>query len=718
LSTTVEEGIASNHPAADQPVEADGIPDDAPAKPSLEVDVTPPPPQLPRRLKRLRRLTEEPEEVPEDCKQAPAKLGCEQQESLAEPAEPAAEAAAEAAAGPRRSQRLRDRAGRGRKSSKALRARANEPEQNEVRPPAEASPERPPPRQSRQSRFDDEESDEEDAQEFAQCLRGSQSAGSSRASRSLGSDEDPEVSTWRDDLAGRWADTRPSAAFSLAFLDGAKIRALPAKCRLAGYPIYDPAGKVNLPLLLGAHKQLLAQGSSSSEARQVGWLARQALALELIDDSQLKRGRLVVLGKGPARKKAKLTTLVPLQEIKWPQKKKATKAPRRKPDGALFSEDEDSEDSELQRAVEQESLLQKLREQLRESMKKSEARRLQASSASVDIKKVKEAALAPRLSFDLYAPEEDDPDADVLEVLPPEGVCRGSLLREEVQRQLFAAAAKGLVVEEPKKEPAAPPEAEGTGGAPQVSEASSSKVQEQQPKKPEASKPQSLAPEASLPRSESSPTKGRGLVPEASLPRSEGAPKQSSPTKGRGLVPEASLPRSEGAPKQSSPTKGRGLVPEESRGSVSSRSVTSSFFRPDSEEEDPPEEEEEASLSESSDLEDMVTMNLKKRRRPTKEALQYREEWAQKLRDAKILGKEYLDSILSKEDFIKAQKAKYKPQAKAQDDRRSMASEKAVLWLRGDEDDFEDLFRGLRPKKEKKPSFLNDYRPPPVKQRK
>jgi len=715
LSTTVEEGIASNHPAADQPVEADGIPDDAPAKPSLEVDVTPPPPQLPRRLKRLRRLTEEPEEVPEDCKQAPAKLGCEQQESFAEPAEPAAEAAAEAAAGPRRSQRLRDR---------ALRARANEPEQNEVRPPAEASPERPPPRQSRQSRFDDEESDEEDAQEFAQCLRGSQSAGSSRASRSLGSDEDPEVSTWRDDLAGRWADTRPSAAFSLAFLDGAKIRALPAKCRLAGYPIYDPAGKVNLPLLLGAHKQLLAQGSSSSEARQVGWLARQALALELIDDSQLKRGRLVVLGKGPARKKAKLTTLVPLQEIKWPQKKKATKAPRRKPDGALFSEDEDSEDSELQRAVEQESLLQKLREQLRESMKKSEARRLQASSASVDIKKVKEAALAPRLSFDLYAPEEDDPDADVLEVLPPEGVCRGSLLREEVQRQLFAAAAKGLVVEEPKKEPAAAPEAEGTGGTPQVSEASSSKVQEQQPKKPEASKPpQSLAPEASLPRSEgapeqSSPTKGRGLVLEASLPRSEGAPKQSSPTKGRGLVPEASLPRSEGAPKQSSPTKGRGLVPEESRGSVSSRSVTSSFFRPDSEEEDPPEEEEEASLSESSDLEDMVTMNLKKRRRPTKEALQYREEWAQKLRDAKILGKEYLDSILSKEDFIKAQKAKYKPQAKAQDDRRSMASEKAVLWLRGDEDDFEDLFRGLRPKKEKKPSFLNDYRPPPVKQRK
>ncbi|CAE7241214.1 MTERFD1 [Symbiodinium sp. CCMP2592] len=658
-----------------------GIRDDAPAKLSLELDVTPPPPQLPRRLKRLRRLTEEePEEVPEDCKQAPAKLGCGQEEPFAEPAEPAAEVAAEAAAGPRRSQRLRDR---------ALRARANEPEQREVRPQAEASPERPPPRQTRQSRFDDEESDEEDAQEFAECLRGSQSGGSSRASRSLGSDEDPEVSTWRDDLAGRWADTRPSAAFSLAFLDGARIRALPAKCRLAGYPIFDPAGKVNLPLLLGAHKQLLAQGSSSSEARQVGWLARQALALELIDDSQLKRGRLVVLGKGPARKKAKLTTLVPLQEIKWPQKKKATKAPRRKPDGALFSEDEDSEDSELQRAVEQESLLQKLREQLRESMKKSEARRLQASSASVDIKKVKEAALAPRLSFDLYAPEEDDPDADVLEVLPPEGVCRGSLLREEVQRQLFAAAAKALVVEEPKKEPAAAPEADGAGGAPEVPEASSSKVQEQQPTKLEAS-----------------------------LPRSAGAPKQSSPTKGRGLVPEASLPRSEGAPKQSSPTKGRGLVPEESRGSVSSRSVTSSFFRPDSEEEDPPEEEEEASLSESSDLQDMVTMNLKKRRRPTKEALQYREEWAQKLRDAKILGKEYLDSVLSKEDFIKAQKAKYKPQAKAQDDRRSMASEKAVLWLRGDEDDFEDLFRGLRPKKEKKPSFLSDYRPPPVKQRK
>lgn len=633
VAASVEEGAASNPPVADPPVEADGIREDAPATPSLEVDVTPPPPQLPRRLKRLRRLTEE---VPEDCKEAPAKLECEQQEPFAEPAE--------AAPGPRRSQRIR-----------AMRARASEPERTEM-PPAEVSPERPPGRQTRQSRFDDEESDGEDAQEFAQCLRGSQSGGSTRAARSLGSDEDPEVSAWRDDLAGRWADQRPSAAFSHAFLDGPKLRALPSKCRLAGFPVFDTAGKVNLPLLLGAHKQLLAQGSSSSEARQVGWLARQALALELIDDSQLKRGRLVVLGKGPARKKAKLTTLVPLQEIKWPQKKKAKKAPRTKPDGALFSEDEDSEDSELQRAIDQEEMLQKLRDSLRESVKKSEARRLQASAASVDIKKVKEAALAPRLSFDLYAPEEEDPDADVLEVLPPEGVCRASLLREEVQRQMFAAAAKGLVTEDANKEPAAAPEAEGTEGA------------------AEASKPQRLA-------------------------------------------PEASLPRSDGAPKQSSPTKGRGLVPEESRGSVSSRSVTSSFFRPDSEEEDPPEEEEdEESLSEASTLEDMVNMDLKKRRRPTKEALQHREEWAQKLRDAKILGKEYLDSILSKEDFIKAQRAKRKPQAKA-DTGRSMASEKAVLWLRGDEDDFEDLFGGLRPKKKEKKVSCLDYRPPPVKQR-
>ncbi|CAE7336399.1 MTERFD1, partial [Symbiodinium sp. CCMP2456] len=562
VAASLEEGVASNPPVAD---------------PSVEVDVTPPPPQLPRRLKRLRRLNEEAEEVPEDCKQPPAKLECEQKEPCAEPAE--------AAPGPRRSQRLRDR---------AMRARASEPERTEM-PAAEASPERPKSRQTRQSRFDDEESDGEDAQEFAQCLRGSESGGSTRAARSLGSDEDPEVSAWRDDLAGRWADKRPSAAFSLAFLDGTKIRALPSKCRLAGFPIFDTAGKVNLPLLLGAHKQLLAQGSSSSEARQVGWLARQALALELIDDSQLKRGRLVVLGTGPARKKAKLTTLVPLQEIKWPQKKKAKKAPRTKPDGALFSEDEDSEDSELQRAIEQEEMLQKLREQLRESVKKSEARRLQASAASVDIKKVKEAALAPRLSFDLYAPEEDNPDADVLEVLPPEGVCRASLLREEVQRQIFAAAAKGLVTEDANKEPAAAPEAEGTEGAAE-----------------EASVPHAAGaeatPQAELPSSEAS----------ESLPAEQkSCAKASKPQR---LAPEASLPRSDGAPKQSSPTKGRGLVPEESRGSVSSRSVTSSFFRPDSEEEDPPEEEEddEESLSEASTLEDMVNMDPKPRRRPTK----------------------------------------------------------------------------------------------------
>ncbi|OLQ10463.1 mTERF domain-containing protein 1, mitochondrial [Symbiodinium microadriaticum] len=391
----------------------EGIRVDAPATPSLEVDVTPPPPQLPR--------------------------------PFAEPAE--------AAPGPRRSQRIRDAAEQmviwvmqaselTDVRERAMRARASEPERTEM--------------QTRQSRFDDEESDGEDAQELPdlqlttmewQAMWSKLPRCSTRAARSLGSDEDPEVSAWRDDLAGRWADQRAirglkfqsQALVDLRYRESKQalgtvfvlsFRGVQGRCRLAGFPVFDTAGKVNLPLLLGAHKQLLAQGSSSSEARQVGWLARQALALELIDDSQrparsdgvgtarlfvedvwkgqaalvatlvsmfmrLKRGRLVVLGKGPARKKAKLTTLVPLQEIKWPQKKKAKKAaraPRTKPDGALFSEDEDSEDSELQRAIDQEEMLQKLRDSLRESVK------LLGFFSS------KEAALAPRLSFDLYAP--------------------------------------------------------------------------------------------------------------------------------------------------------------------------------------------------------------------------------------------------------------------------------------------------------------------------
>lgn len=116
------------------------------------------------------------------------------------------------------------------------------------------------------------------------------------------------------------------------------------------------------------------------------------------------------------------------EEVPWP----APKKPRR---------GDDDEDSEVERALRQEELLQRMRN----SVEKGRLR-MQQSSTDVDVRAIKEAALAPRLSFDWPDSQEHEGEECILEVLPPEEVDPRQLLKEQLDYQRRRELAKGLVV--------------------------------------------------------------------------------------------------------------------------------------------------------------------------------------------------------------------------------------------------------------------------------
>ncbi|CAE8686778.1 unnamed protein product, partial [Polarella glacialis] len=316
-------------------------------------------------------------------------------------------------------------------------------------------------------------------------------SGRKRNATEIGSDCDPEIAGWRRDLEDRWseaAEPRPVAAFSKELCEPEVVRKLPAENFLAGLPIFDDAGKVCIPLLLGAHKKLLADSnagsgcSASADARHVGWLARQARVLGLFDDRELKNGCLGRCSKAAvaanSRNRISPNVLIAEHQVRFPVRQAAKKKTTAASGGAesqsqevaqsadggsketLFSVDENAQD-EAERLWRRKQAMAALKS--RSDLRKDQigAR----SSHDLDMRQVTSAIFAPSLSFDLSERGEDDEpgSGEELEVSFPADSShrnsRRSLLQAQLQKSLRTAMAKGLVPEPARGFVAAPPAA-------------------------------------------------------------------------------------------------------------------------------------------------------------------------------------------------------------------------------------------------------------------
>jgi len=320
-----------------------------------------------------------------------------------------------------------------------------------------------------------EESSDEGAQALSRSIdmaAGGGSSGMSRTSRrrlavDLGTDADPEVSLWSKDLEERWANAsepRPAAAFSVDHCSVEAMRKLPPESKLAGEIVFDAMGKVNLPLLLGAHKKFLTDFNihaipPSTAARQVGWLARQAKRIGLIDDFELRNGRLGKRKPGePKWSQSAAELLIPEQEVRFPVRQKKDRVDGQRSEAK--AEGDGSQNSDLFSDEEGEDQVERfLRRKQAVAALKSRNDGRQAhikaiTSHGVNMQDMKSALLAPSLSFDFSANEEEDKEdasGDELEVSIPEEKIekprkdsRRHLLKEQLQKKLRMAMAKTL----------------------------------------------------------------------------------------------------------------------------------------------------------------------------------------------------------------------------------------------------------------------------------
>eukprot|EP00930_Biecheleria_cincta_P028383 TRINITY_DN19811_c0_g1_i1.p1 TRINITY_DN19811_c0_g1~~TRINITY_DN19811_c0_g1_i1.p1 ORF type:complete len:997 (+),score=202.44 TRINITY_DN19811_c0_g1_i1:64-3054(+) len=315
---------------------------------------------------------------------------------------------------------------------------------------------------------DAEESSGEGAKALSHSIKASRGGVETRARKrlavALGTDEDPEVQAWSQDLEDRWmnsSEPRPTAAFSMEAQGLEVLRRLSSANYLAGCPVFDDDGKVNIPWLLGAHKQLLTElhagggdntKTRSPQARQVGWLARMALSLGLIDDAQLRNGRL---GRSkqvtqPVAKRSKSCPdfLVAETEIRFPSRPGTT---RSKTSDLDEGGDEAAEEDDIERFV-------KRRQAMAALKSRNEGRQAQIgarSSSHVNMQDVTGKILAPGFSFDWNAKndgESEDESGDGLEVALPKAesssTSRRKLLKEQLQKKVRMVMAKGLTTNE------------------------------------------------------------------------------------------------------------------------------------------------------------------------------------------------------------------------------------------------------------------------------
>lgn len=271
----------------------------------------------------------------------------------------------------------------------------------------------------------------------------------------LGTSADPEVPDWGVGLEERRdANGDLRTAFSNARVLAADIRRLPGASFLSGRPVFDSRGKVNIHLLLAAHRELVlaSTGELDADARHIGYLARRACGLGLVSQDQVRHGRT----KGSQRqdrgdRPARVLTGAE-DELRFPSRPQAQKrsAPASQDGADLFGDAED----DFERCV-------KRRQAMIDLVTRNNSRRAavmhSVSSDSLDIGKVRDQLLAPKLSFDLSERDPGDGDSDDgglgLEIqMPATSVASGAragakrgLLRQQLLQSLSKRRAHDLV---------------------------------------------------------------------------------------------------------------------------------------------------------------------------------------------------------------------------------------------------------------------------------
>lgn len=273
-------------------------------------------------------------------------------------------------------------------------------------------------------------------------------AGRKVRAKDLGHDDDAEVEDWEDDLRKRRTGGLPetSSAFSSEPCNVRVVRGLPASSSLAGFPVFLANGQVSLQLLLGAHYQLQfsvgAGQVASPDVRHIGYLARLAVSLGLVTDTELQRGRARTSHSDALDEPSKLLLVAQGKELRFPSRPPAAQAAASK-EKELFG---DEDDPEVERFAKRQRTVDELKSRLAGRQTRITAR----SSHDLDLNQVRTALLAPSLSFDIQnRPENSSDEEDGLEVGAPESEMQGfgarrGLLREQLLQSWSKITAQKL----------------------------------------------------------------------------------------------------------------------------------------------------------------------------------------------------------------------------------------------------------------------------------
>lgn len=271
------------------------------------------------------------------------------------------------------------------------------------------------------------------------------------------------VEAWEKDLLTRGAaaarlfelDDDPSecrrVAFTTAKASVKELRYLPRTCFLSGLPVFGGDSRVNLQLLLGARRQLLSSGGVpgshlSPESQQIFWLAAQAYDLDLVDATELRRGRMRQQqrrrgrdGATASSPRARPVVVVEAHgHVRFPQRKKDHGAAPA--EGSSEEEQVGGEEDEIERFKRRYQTIAALKKRAVEK----QAEIVAGKSHALDLETVKKELFAPTLSFDWVDRQgaASDSEGEGLEVEAPTLQNQRSSLRSLYDEHLRRAVSR------------------------------------------------------------------------------------------------------------------------------------------------------------------------------------------------------------------------------------------------------------------------------------
>mmetsp|Transcript_53308 Transcript_53308/g.106014 ORF Transcript_53308/g.106014 Transcript_53308/m.106014 type:complete len:1062 (-) Transcript_53308:275-3460(-) len=275
-----------------------------------------------------------------------------------------------------------------------------------------------------------------------------------------------EIQNWRSTLNKHMDSGNDDlrTAFSIKECNPSVIRRLGPESFLSGHkleegglPLYDDDGKANLHFLLGTYLSIRrtqskrARGDNTVEAVPdaqrglIRWLLLQARQLQLISQSELKRYK-VERKRVDAMKKSRQYSLALKANWATASGDELQDTPEKKAAHEMDDFDARFPERRSERQVGSSTALQ---ERLRTQAVSRQSGITVQSSRTVDMQKVKDALLAPKMSFDWEA-KVDDEEEDAwggLEVEVPEEQAVSSsrdMFKDQMRRSVSFHQAKSL----------------------------------------------------------------------------------------------------------------------------------------------------------------------------------------------------------------------------------------------------------------------------------